>query len=203
VSGLGSSPLLPLGEGADGLLALRGAPWTDLETQGGRLTQQSVRWPFTFRASGLVIRTHTDLLVSGASVDLDEEEWFFLEIEPVVLPGPKKVLAGARPCYSPIQKQLTQLTLPPSILVDESREIEIGIASCDHLQTTHRVMWVAAKSRGAMLFMFADAEIPLDVFLTTSKDTAALARTVLSTRATAAGFACRRVVLGDVGATRS
>ena len=195
------SLMLQFGRAADWLRALTGARWLGLETQGGRLDRQSAHWPATFRMSGLVLRTHTDLLVSGSSVDLDEEESFFLEVEPTACDGPRAVLAGARPPYLPVQKWPTLMTLAPSLLLDEHRQIEIGVASdgYDQLKKVPHVMWVAAKSRNAMLFVFADAEIPLDVFATTSEQTAALARTVLSTRATTAGFACRRLVLGGAG----
>lgn len=188
---------LQLGKSADWLRALTGSRWIGLEAQGGRITHRSKQWPATFRMSGLVIRTQADLFVSGASVDLDEEEWFFLEVEPTDCAGPRAVLAGARPPYLNVQKLPDPISLVSSVFLDEYRQIEIGVARDRYSlpESASRVMWITARSGSTLLFIFADAEIPLDVFVTASEQTAALARTVLTTRATALGFTCRRFVL--------
>lgn len=187
-----------LGLNADWLYALTGSTWKGFDTQGGRVTQRSKQWPDTFRISGLVVRAKDELFVSGASVDLDDQEWFFLEVEPTRLAGPMMVLSSARPPYRLVQDWPATIALSPSLLLDEHRSIEVGVTSDAHGRANDaaRLMWFAAKSGSATVFVFADAEVPLDVFLTISEETAALARTVLSTRATAAGFACRRVVFG-------
>jgi hypothetical protein len=194
------SMFLQLGKSADWLRSFTGSRWMGLETQGGRISHRSKYWPATFRMSGLVILTQPGLFVSGASVDIDEEEWFFLEVEPTDCVGPKTVLAGARPPFVTVQRLPDLISLVPSVFLDEHRQVDVGVANDGYGQPTNasRVMWIAARSGSELLFVFADAEVPLDVFVTASEQTASVARTVLTTRATALGFTCRRFVLDGI-----
>ena len=190
--------LSQLGLKTDWLSGLTGSSWKGIDCQGGKVNRQSQQWPATFRVSGLVVRAEVDVLISATSVDLPEEEWFFLEIESIHCPGSMTVLGGARPPFLPIQKWPPTTTPSPSLLSDEHRRIEVGVAISQNSRFTDvsRLMWIAARSRDEMLFIFADAEIPWDVFVTTSEQTVTSARKVLSTRAMDAGFTCRHFTFG-------